>query len=230
MKNFYNALKSTSGWTFFVLPLTAIVMVIVTLSFHDVIVELCRKSGLSHTAAYFSPYVVLLICGLMLTAITRKIQVKWLRIVVAFFIYVLPFTIGFALNPIYEDAIHIGGRNHPYHQDALAADRQLSIIVIPDCPFCKMAVLKSEELRDAKTGLTVEIVLCSADSTAASKYLNLIPPDIHFRLSANPDSLSALVGGSFPAYCARNSDKSNSITIWSNNEFGPRAMDVITSP
>lgn len=159
--------------------------------------------------------------------IARRIPNKALRIMTAFLIFVLPFGVGFAFHPIYEDAIYLGGTDFGYSEDALCKECKMSIIVIPDCPFCKMAIQQSGRFVSEGGNSSVEVVLCSSDSLATAKYLGILPKGVHLRNATHPDSVAVYTGGSFPAYCTKVSDQQ--MRVWSNNEFGPRALDFVRS-
>ena len=220
----FSVKKSTYGWTFFISLLSLLTTALVIV-FHYGLVSFFEAFGCTHTFSYFSPYLVLLMCGTAGISITKRIVKRSLRMVIAFLLFLLPFAAGFALHPIYEDAIFIGGTDFNYNPDALGKNYNLSIIVIPDCPFCKMAIQQSGRwIKEENSSL--EVVLCSADSTAGERYLHMLPAGVQLRQAVHPDSLALYSGGSFPAYCARISD--HQMRVWSNNEFGPRAVDFIT--
>jgi len=219
--------KSTIVWTFFIPFISAAITAAVVISCHDIVVTIFLEIGLSHTGAYFSPYVILLICGVVMTTLSKRIARRSLRVFAAFLLLIVPFLTGFAIHPIYEDAIYIGGTEYGYHHDALSENHKFSIIVIPDCPFCKMAIQQSGRFVSVEENSFVEVVLCSSDSAATAKYKNILPKGVQLRNASDPDSVAVYTVGSFPAYCARISD--DKMRVWSNNEFGPRALDCIES-
>lgn len=217
--------KSTFGWTFFI-SLITVATVTVILN-HNRFIKICHGIGFSHTVAYFVPYILLLLCGWFLSSMTRRISRKSFRWVSAVLLFILPILVGFSVNPIYEDAIYVGGRDVRYNSDALSEDYKISIVVIPDCPFCKRAIQQSGQILDKPNELAVEVVLCSSDSAATANYTRMLPDGVILKNAQAPDSLAKLIGGSFPAYCARISG--DQMRVWSNNEFGPRAMDFIAN-
>ena len=221
----FSVKKSTYGWTFFISLISGLIITAVVIALHSDIERVLNESGFSHTYSYFAPYLILLLCGFALISLTKSIAHKSWRIIASLLIIFMPFAVGFALRPIYEDAIYIGGTDYAYNNDALSDNHKLSIIVIPDCPFCKRAIQQAGRFVSTGENGLVEVVLCSSDSAATAKYSTLLPSGVQLRNASHPDSVAIYTGGSFPAYCNRISERQ--MRIWTNNEFGPRALDFI---
>ncbi len=219
--------KSTFGWTFFIPLISSLIPMVCVIAYHNSVVATGHNFGMSNTSAYFLPYIILFLCGAVLSLLAKKIARKSLKLVVAFFLLLTPFAAGFAFHPIYEDAIYLGGTEFGYSEDALCKECKMSIIVIPDCPFCKMAIQQSGRFVSEQGNSSVEVVLCSSDSLATAKYLGMLPEGVQLRNANHPDSVAVYSGGSFPAYCTKVSDQQ--MRVWSNNEFGPRALDFVRS-
>ncbi|MFM7105730.1 MAG: hypothetical protein ACKOW8_09445, partial [Flavobacteriales bacterium] len=82
-----------------------LIITAVVIALHIDIVRVLNDSGFSHTYSNFAPYLILLLCGFAFTTLTKRIANKSWKIITTFLIIFLPFAIGFAIHPIYEDAI-----------------------------------------------------------------------------------------------------------------------------
>ncbi len=185
--------------------------------------------GLSWTFSKIIPYLFLLICGFFLFFQIRKgITGKILKNVLSFLILFLPFVIGFILHPIFEGDFSKDGSTSVKNSSSSDFKKDgLMVISIADCPFCFGAIEKLKLIKKRNPSLNIEFVVCTKNKEYIKNYMEEIDNSFPIRLADNADSLVASANFRFPAFVVVRNKKP--VYVWSNDEFGVRAIDQLES-
>jgi len=212
------------------LILSAVIAVCLLMPFgYEGVRGMLLKSGLSWAFSEWSFYGLLLLCGgLIGWSLTHVFQfsASWKRITLGAVVAAVPFVIGFAQHPIYEDMIWDLSEDVSAMQtmpDYNAAD--LVVIAIADCPYCQRAVNDMNALHQRKPNLRMRMVVCTADSTWLEPYQAEAAGAYEVVMATNMDVMATHAGGHFPAYVLVRDGKP--LRRWTNNEWGPVAKDVV---
>ena len=153
-------------------------------------------------------------------------KLRWKRPLFATLLFVIPFAIGFAQHPIYEDMVwdlsHDMSAVQPMPD---YADANLVVIAIADCPYCKRAVSEMKALHERNPNMAMRMVVCTADSTWLEPYEQEANDAFEVVMATDMDMLATQAGGHFPAYVLVRDGKP--VCRWSNNEWGPLAKDAV---
>jgi hypothetical protein len=187
------------------------------------------ETGLSWTIAEWSYYIVLVLFGVIAASLITRLlskMVRWKRLLLATLMFFMPFTIGFALHPIYEDMVfdlsHEMLKVQPM-PDYLNAN--LVVIAIADCPYCLGAVSNMKALHERNPNMAMRMVVCTSDSTWLEPYVQEANGAFEVVMATDKDMLATHAGGHFPAYVLVRDSKPE--RRWSNNEWGPLAKDIV---
>lgn len=185
--------------------------------------------GLSWTFSKILPYFILGLSGMLLFTQFIKINFnKFLKFIIGSIILLLPFLIGFILNPIYEgDFSKQGASIKTNFSPKDFKNNGLMVVTIPDCPFCFGAIEKLKILKRRNPQLKIEFVVCSTNKQTIQNYIKEINGEFSIRLANNPEKLAKTAGFKFPAFIKVQNKKP--IYKWSNDEFGVRAIDDFES-
>jgi thiol-disulfide isomerase/thioredoxin len=173
--------------------------------------------GLSWTQSKLLSFAVLLFVGIVLCLIFRKFKFKknYLNLLKSFMIIGLPISLYFIFYPIYEgDIINLGIKINSTIE--LKSDKTLSIVVLPDCPFCLETIPLVKKLKERNPKIEIEYII--ADK---------IPKSCSFRLESNLQKLGQITHGAFPTYLI--SENKNIVLLWRSEHFGTKALDEIES-
>lgn len=191
--------------------------------------EMLLSSGLSWTWSEWAFYGVLLLCGSVvgwsLTHLTR-IAATWKRIAFGTVIACVPFVVGFAQHPIYEDMLWDLSEDVSALEalpDYTSAD--LVVIAIADCPYCQRAVNDMNALHNRNPKLSMRMVVCTADSSWLEPYRAEAAGAFEVVMATDIDAMATHAGGHFPAYVLVRDGKP--ARRWTNNEWGPVAKDIV---
>jgi hypothetical protein len=185
--------------------------------------------GLSWTFSKILPYFILGLSGVLLFMQFIKINFnKFLKLIIGSIILLLPFLIGFILNPIYEgDFSKQGASIKTNFSPKDFKNNGLMVVTIPDCPFCFGAIEKLKILKRRNPQLKIEFVVCSTNKQSIQNYIKEINGEFSIRLANNLENLAKTAGFKFPAFIKVQNKKP--IYKWSNDEFGVRAIDDFES-
>jgi hypothetical protein len=185
--------------------------------------------GLSWTVSKLLPYIVLIINGLFLFFQIKKLNFNSiLKIISCSIILILPFTIGFSLNPIYEgDFSKEGSSVKTIYSPTDFINDGLTVVTIPDCPFCFGAIEKLKIIKSRNPKLKIDFVVCSTNKQYIKNYIEEIDGKFSIRLANNPEELAKTSGFRFPTFFKV--EKKKPIYMWSNDQFGVRAIDEFES-
>ncbi len=186
--------------------------------------------GFNWTLAKALPYTLLVLLGALVSFfIFKKLRIKkWLRLVFALLVLPSFFIAYFIFHPIYQGDFSNGKRlvksadKHPQ-----ITVNKLIIIALPNCPFCYEAMDRMFYLKKRDPKMQIEYIVCSSDTTAVEWYKQKSKGRITISLAKDPVALSDLANHAFPAFAIKNSD--GTLSIWSNDNFGVRAIDEVES-
>lgn len=209
--------------------LTPIITVVVILFFTKV-ESIALSLGLSWTISKITPYFLLFLCGIcfIIDVSSLKIQNKPFKFILQLILLVLPFGIGFGLHPIYEG--DFSKRGEETIENSSPSDFQhdgLTVVTIPDCPFCFGAIEKLKQIKKRNPSLTIDFVVCTKNKDYLKTYIQEIDGVFSIRTSFNPDSLAKVANFRFPAFIYVKNLKPT--YLWSNDQFGVRAIDELES-
>ena len=184
------------------------------------------NNGLSWTSSKLIPYFLFLLVGFLIAYLLRnkKLVIKWLNFLKNSFLVLLPVGVYFTLYPIYEgDVIDLGVKvktDLPFNQT-----KTLSIVVLPDCPFCLETIAIANELIKRNPKCKINYIIASKPNEIPHGIADKIPEKCSFRLESNIQQLSQITHGAYPTYCL--SENGNIVKIWRSEHFGTKALDEI---
>ncbi|MDP4797872.1 MAG: hypothetical protein NWR50_03325 [Crocinitomicaceae bacterium] len=187
------------------------------------------NAGLSWTMSKVLPYFIMILVGILLWIIAKKLLKslnKFLRWALLLVIFLMPFGIYFSISPIYEgdfsnNAIEV------MRSDANAelTGKKLVVITIPGCPFCLQAIDQLLVMKKRVPNIEIEYIVCSSDSTTVDWYKENAGDDITVRLAVNSEEMAKIAQHAFPTFVLV--DNNHPIKTWSNDSFGVFARDEI---
>lgn len=185
-------------------------------------------TSVSWSFSKVAPYLTLLLGGLLIALFFRKNtrMPKTLKTVLFWIILIIPFVIGFILNPIYQGDFGKKGKEITQQNnliDFLNAD--LLVIAIPGCPFCHQSITSLKLLKKRNPNLRIRMVICDSEEKELMPYIEAIDGAFDLQLASSGDSLARVAGYSFPAFILVKNDVPTE--KWSNDQFGVGAKDVI---
>lgn len=184
-------------------------------------------SGFSWTMSKILPFVILLLFGVILCFVIRKVSSKkWIRLS-AFLLILLPVTIYFVLNPIFEGDFSNEFKTEKVADDYKELERDnLTVITIPHCKFCSQAIDAMLTVTDRiSSKKKINLIVCSSNLADLKEYKKKSKSKLNVKLAKNVSAMVLLAGGKFPAFVF--TDKSGEMKIWSNEGFGVTAKDWI---
>jgi hypothetical protein len=216
--------------TFFTVAITFV------LYFFTSIEQWIINSNFSWTIAKIGPYLLLVIFGVLIARWFSKIfiykiisnRLKFLRPIVIVVITVIPFIIGFALNPIYEGDFSKEGteiQNSEFINDFRSVD--LAVITIPGCPYCYHTISKLRQLKSRNPRMRIKFIVCTSNSEDLKDYTAECGKEIVVRKTKNIEILSKMAEGKFPTFVMVKNNKA--AYSWSNDQFGCLALDRLES-
>lgn len=206
-----------------------------TLIYFKSINEYLLEYGFSWTFSKMLPYLLLVVSGVFMF-ISKMFSVSAIKFLVPklpavkfllYFIYLLgPFTIGFAINPIYEGDFAMDGTEIAESislKEFKNAD--LVVITIPGCPFCFESITDLKKIQARKPSMKIHFVVCSTEKSSLSYYKKEIDGAFKCSLASDAEKMMQLAEGTFPTFVLIKDKKA--VSKWSNNQFGVRAKDLI---
>lgn len=202
-----------------------VILTIISILFFGKIELLLINTGFSWTFSKIFPYVLLILFGIILCIESRKgIVRKWVKNSIGTLSFIVPFGLGFSLNPIYEGDFSKQGTS--IVKNASPADFKkdgLMVITIPNCPFCFGSIQKLKLIKRRQPALEIDFVVCANNKEYLQKYKKEINGSFPIRIADNADSLVFTANFRFPAFVLVKNKKPN--YVWSNDQFGVRAID-----
>ena len=183
--------------------------------------------GLSWSASKALPYFLCILLGLILILLLQKIHFNkiWLKWLVFVFVFILPFSVYFAIYPIYEgDFSNLGIK--PNSKIKFPSSKTLTAVVLPDCPYCHQAIPLIDKIKSRNSKMSINYWVVSSDSLPPKTgILSKIPSKYQVFQRHDVVEISQLVLGTFPCFVLSDHNKANK--VWNNNQFGVRALDEI---
>ena len=183
--------------------------------------------GLSWSISKMLPYVIFVLLGLCFVLLFRRIAIRnrWLNRISSFILFVLPFSIYFALYPIYEGDFSNQG-SKPTSRIQFTSSKTLTVIVLPDCPYCYQSISLINKLKSRNPNMPINYWVVSSDTLPPKTgILSKIPSKYEVFQRHDVIEISKLVLGTFPCFVL--SDNGKVHKVWNNNQFGVRAIDEI---
>jgi hypothetical protein len=183
--------------------------------------------GLSWMASKALPYLLFILFGLLLFLITRKLIKfnKWVNRLATIIIIAIPFSIYFALYPIYEGDFSNQG-NKPKSSVKFSSTKALTVIALPDCPYCYQSISLMKKIKKRNPTIEISYWVVSSDTIPErTAILSVIPNDFNVIQRHDVVEISNLALGTFPCYVL--SEKNKALRVWNNNQFGVCALDEI---
>lgn len=202
-----------------------VILTIISILFFGKIELLLINTGFSWTFSKIFPYALLILFGIILCIESRKgIVRKWVKNSIGTLSFIVPFGLGFSVNPIYEGDFSKQGTS--IVKNASPADFKkdgLMVITIPNCPFCFGSIQKLKLIKRRQPALEIDFVVCANNKEYLQKYKKEINGSFPIRIADNADSLVFTANFRFPAFVLVKNKKPN--YVWSNDQFGVRAID-----
>jgi len=187
------------------------------------------NTGLSWTLSKIIPYATLLIFGILIAIWIKNhlyIQMKAARVALIVLGLAGPFALGFILSPIYEgDFSKSGSPIPPGQYPAEFSNADLTVIAIPDCPFCAGSIEKLKVIRKRNPGVRISFVVCSSNPETLERYIQMAGNQFEVRLSKDLEFLPKVADFSFPTFVQVKNGQP--VYKWSNDQFGVRAVDQL---
>lgn len=186
-------------------------------------------SGFSWTMSKLFPYLLLGFGGILLAytfAKGFKLKPKAVKVVIVILLLALPFTIGFALNPIYEGDFSSEGTEVSDSNVTVDPKYDLVIVTIPGCPFCLESITRLKLIKKHHPKAQMLFMVCSSDKKDLELYRGLIAGDFDIDLAKDIEASVKLAEGHFPTFVRLK--KGVPVYRWSNDQFGAGAIDSFT--
>ncbi len=184
--------------------------------------------GISWTFSKLIPYFIFVIFGGLVCYFLRnkKIKINWLNQLKNVVVVFIPVSIYFAFYPIYEgDIFNLGLKTKS--TIALNSEKTLSIVVLPDCPFCLETIPLVKKLKARNPKIKIEYIIASRPNEIPHGIADKIPRNCTFRLESNLQKLGQVTHGAFPTYII--SKNKTIVRLWRSEHFGTKALDEIES-
>ncbi len=143
---------------------------------------------------------------------------------IRFFIWAIPFSIYFTINPIYDGDF---ANNYRTLNTSILPEKvkaKLLVVAIPGCPFCMGSTETLKELKKRNKNLEIQFLVCNSDKNSVSEYKQQVGNSIKVTNTRKPNEWANLAQGKFPSFVLIGKRE---IKVWSNDGFGVRAKDEI---
>jgi hypothetical protein len=208
--------------------LISIAIVVLLILFHSALNTFFLRIGFSWTLAKALPYLLYIIFGFLISYYVVKyaISKKRLKIIMGLILFVLPFSIGFLLNPIYEGDFSLEGKSAYKNASPSDFNRDgLAVIAIADCPHCLASIEKLKVIKERNPNLNIDFIVCTTKKEYIKNYIQLAGNKLAVRIATNADSLASTAGWKFPTFIEI--ENKTPKYLWSNDQFGVRAIDKV---
>jgi hypothetical protein len=171
------------------------------------------------------PYLILIVLGVVLYILIRKLlkrSRKALRIL-AILVIPLPFFIYFVFSPIYEGDFSNNYRSEKGVFSELNSGR-LTVLTIPGCPYCYESIEDLKRIKE-RTGVdTIDFFVVTTNTENLDWYREEAKGQLNIQMLSPESELVTLAMGTFPTFLFAESDN---VSVWDNSGFGVRAKDWI---
>ena len=181
--------------------------------------------GLNWVFSKIAPYGLILLFSVLLALYQKKWRSKWKwldwsRIAI---IIILPISLYFALNPIYQgDLIDYSEEvEEPYdYPDGTC----LNIFVLKGCPYCKKTIPFTSMLLRRNNDWKINYIVLGSKNEYKG-FIDEIDPGCKVIFEPNSANIQKITKGNYPTYVL--SKNKIGLRKWSNMHFGFRSLDVI---
>lgn len=183
--------------------------------------------GFSWTMSKIMPYLLMLLCGVLLCLLVRKFSKRrWVRIG-SFILIVVPVLAYIPFNPIYQGDFSNDYRTVEFKDNYIDLEyERFTVLAIPYCEFCEASLLEVEQIM-ARVDKEVEVdfIVCTANIEDLEFYTKNAPKGVNVKIVKNMKGMIDLAKARFPAFLY--AEKGGGIHVWSNDQFGVKAKDWI---
>lgn len=182
------------------------------------------KLGSSWTVSKVLPYIIFVILGLILYLILiNRVRRKWSKLWLSVAIFA-PVSVYFALNPIYSGDFSNRYREVQVSDSVDVANNALTVIAIPNCPYCAQSMETLRSLARRTNVDTIFFRVLTVDSTLLENYNAIAGSKVKVSNEVNIKEYIVLSKGRFPTFVYNDN---LTMRIWSNEGFGARAIDWV---
>ncbi len=185
--------------------------------------------GMSWTLSKAIPYMTCVLLGLLFIVLTRKwkTQMIWVSITVKSLLFITPFTLYFAVYPIYVGDFSNNGVKTITNLE-FPESKSITVIVLPNCPYCYQSLSLMMKLKKRNPTISISYWVATSDTIPEkTAILRVMPKEFKAIQQHETKAISELTKGTFPCFVISNNKKA--VKIWNNNQFGVRALDEIES-
>lgn len=181
--------------------------------------------GFSWQNSRLIPFVVIIASSLTAAWLLKKYQFekRWLKISMKIVIIVFPVVLYFLVYPVYRGDLCDLSRNITLKNNESSPNKSLRIYVLPNCPYCIETIEIVNQFHRRNPKIVIEYIIVAGSGGAIAKEL---PEFVRITYQKNSESLDEITMGSYPCFVLT---RDNSLTIWDNNSFGLKSLDVIES-
>ena len=182
--------------------------------------------GLSWTQSKLIGYCIFISLGIIFLIVFKKWKIKkmYLNLLKSILVAGLPISIYFAFYPIYEGDVFSSGVKIKSSIE-LSNEKTLSIIVLPDCPFCMETIPLVKKLKERNPKMNIEYIIASRPNEIPHGIADKIPKNCTFRLVSDLQKLGQITHGAYPTYII--SENETIVLLWRSEHFGTKALDEI---
>lgn len=200
--------------------------------FHNAIISLGLKVGLSFTFSKILPYMfqffaVCLIIYQVYSQYLMNTSLTMRRLVSTLILFGAS-GIAFAVNPIYE-----GDFNHEYRKILLAGENAdtfqhgVTMIALPGCPHCYDMLEEMKQVKAIYPALPMYVLVVNNDELAREEYEERSKGKIEVGLFPKSTLLRTIIADGYPNLIYKSNHKSSKIINWTNRGFGSASWDYI---
>jgi hypothetical protein len=177
--------------------------------------------GFGWTMSKVMPYLVFLFLGVVLTILARKYFKKRALRLASLLLIVIPFGVYFMISPIYESDFSNSSKSYK-PMKKISAEGHLTVIAIPNCPFCSEAMDRLVKIQERTGSTTIDFKVLSSDSLLLAPYLKKSNGSINVQTEKQFAPFMKLAAGRFPAYVYTSKKETR---VWHNEGVGTEAFD-----
>jgi hypothetical protein len=182
--------------------------------------------GFSFVWSKILPLICLFLIGFLVSALLWKyMKNKVFKMVLSFFLSIIPASVYFAIYPIYEGDIFDMSRK-TYSTLSFPKERKLSVYALPNCPYCLESIdLLNDLVKRQSSKVKVSYMVLGSALEDSLKYRKLLHPAIELKRLGMDTSILFLTEGAYPTFVFSQNQKA--VCAWDNNSFGAKAWDKI---
>ena len=181
--------------------------------------------GFSWQNSRLIPFIIIIAGSLTLVWLLRKyaFEKRWLKVSIKIGILVFPVVLYFLVYPVYKGDLCDLSRTLTLKTDASSSKKSLQIYVLPNCPYCIETIEIMNQFHQRNPKIVIEYIIVAGSGGAIAKEL---PEYVRITYRKNSGSIENITQGSYPCFVLT---KDNSLSIWDNNSFGLKSLDIIES-